>query len=349
MSIPEYLACPECHSTQLTLRDDLQPSPAPFDSTTGLKCGNCQREFPRVEGIWIMWSDALKIIQTESLAEDASVSDQVKAANVKIYDEISDDYGEHHDGSQPYAETQLFLKAIADNFRTEHGPLRERVLVDVGCATGIGLDIGSNAYAHRVGVDISLSNLRAIAKKGYTPVMADAERLPFRDNSIDQMTCFATLHHFPEPAAFIRNAGRSISEGGVLLVACEPTVAASKRSALADLVWDARKPVYRVLSKYSNRYHLHSNREQQELNDLAEYNRGLGGFAPEQLEGWMRDGGFDSTKVFYGTDPSGFSKYGNPGWKLAVLKILSFQNPFLRSNFMNVTALGKKSVQASTH
>lgn len=346
MKHPDFLCCPECGSDALVWREDLVKLQSPYDTGVGLRCSNCDREYPYVDGIWVMWSDNLKKLDNESVDENAAIEDKVKWANIQIYDDVSDDYGEHHDGTQPYAETQLFLKAIADDFRTPDGANRQRVLVDVGSATGIGLDIGSNAYDLRVGVDISMSNLKAVAKKGYIPVRADAEKLPFKNNSVDLMTCFATLHHFPNPPAFVQGAGPALVGGGVLMIACEPTQAASKRGPLAEMVWNARKPVYRFLSKYSNRYHLHRNREQQDLNDLAEFNRGLGGFSPEQLDSWLHTAGLKETKVFYGTDPSGFKPYGVPDWKMFVLKALSFQNPLKRSNWVNVTALGKKPLAA---
>ena len=86
---------------------------------------------------------------------------------------------------------------------------------------------------------------------------------------------------------------------------------------------------------------MHRNREQQERNDLAEVNRTAGGFSEEQLEQFLAHAGFKDKVVFYGTDPDGFSNYATPPWQQLVLRLLSFQNPFKRSNWMNLTAVGR--------
>lgn len=355
VTIPPIFACPECDSAQLTWREDLSPAVAPFDVSEGLRCENCEREFPRVGGVWVLWSDAVKRLQLlqaeagEGSAdlEAADLSEQVKLANIKIYDTISESYGEHHDGIRPYTQTLLFLKALGDDFQAPPPEGHTRTIIDVGCAAGVGLDFGVNGYTHVVGVDLSLTNLRAVVAKGRLAVLADAERLPFRENAIDMVTCFATLHHLPKPEVFVQSASHILREGGVLLVAGEPTRAAMDHRGLGRFVFDARKPIYRLLARRSEKYFLHANREQQRLNDLAEHGRTHGGMEPETLEGFFADAGLEDLQLFYDTDVSHFRPYGVPDWKMGLLKTLSFQNPFKRSNWANLSAMGRKRVRQS--
>jgi SAM-dependent methyltransferase len=318
----------------------------PFDTTTGLVCQSCAREFPLVDGVWVLWSDAVKRLYCDRQHEPprANTSDRVKHANIAIYEQISEAYSEHHDGIRPYTETILFLRALGDDFQSRPEPGRDRVLVDVGCATGVGLELGSRGYRHVVGVDLSLANLRVVRDKGFLPVLADADRLPFQAGAIDLITCFATLHHLPEPASFVKSAFECVRAGGVLLTGCEPSRASMAHRGLGRLVWDGRKPVYRALARLtgSSRYHLHGDERTQAITDLAEHNRTHGGFAPEALDDLFRAAGFHDTQVFYDVDKSGFRSIGVPGWKMLVLKALSLQNPIARSNWCNLTAMGRK-------
>src|SRR5688500_18849659 len=85
--VPSFLACPVCRSSVLTPAHDLTPSPPPFDAREGLRCQGCGRGYPRVDGVWVMWSDELKRIELGKPADDADLADRVKWANITIYDD----------------------------------------------------------------------------------------------------------------------------------------------------------------------------------------------------------------------------------------------------------------------
>lgn len=341
---PAFLACPECGSEDLNFRTDLEPAPSPFNSTVGLSCGACSRTYPYVDGVWVMWSDTLKRLQFEGLDEVADEAEKVKRANIAIYDQVSDSYGEHNDGSRPYSDTVLFLRALAESDATSDPNAGEgRILVDVGCATGNSMEIGTAGFDSVVGVDISLANLRHVAQKGFIAILADAAALPFKPNSIDIVTIYAALHHLPDPDVFATSAHEALKPGGALLVGCEPSHNAMNHRFLGKLVWEGRKPVYRALSKVSSRFYLHTDTETQRLNDLAEHQRTHGGFTPASLEGLLEDAGFTKRSVFYDLDHRDRQRFRAPGWKLAVLKSLSLQNPVRLHNTANLSAVGVKA------
>ncbi|MDZ4767350.1 MAG: methyltransferase domain-containing protein [Chloroflexota bacterium] len=47
---------------------------------------------------------------------------------------------------------------------------------------------------------------------------ADAEKLPFADNTFDLVTCRVAAHHFPDTFAFVRESARVLKPGGVLAI-----------------------------------------------------------------------------------------------------------------------------------
>ena len=342
MHHPSFLACPECRSEELVWSDDLTPERTPFDVSAGLRCAACERTFPYVQGVWVMWSDEAKAVQFDSVDEGADLSLQVKAANIHIYDDVSNAYEEHADGLVAYREQLLFLKAIAADYAGEWERGRSRVMVDVGCGPGVGLEAGATLFDDIVGVDISLANLVAVAEQGYIAVLGDAERLPFRSGSIDVVGCFAAMHHFPDAAGFISSAHDCLRTGGALVTGCDPSKSSMTFGPLAKLVWDLRKPVYRALSSSSDRFYLHKDTEQQRLNDLAEYARTEGGFAPEDIDSMLVNAGFGEYRVFHGIDPQAQQRFAMPGWRHLVLQSLSFRNPLLRRNWVNLSSVARK-------
>ncbi|WP_423743361.1 class I SAM-dependent methyltransferase (plasmid) [Haladaptatus sp. SPP-AMP-3] len=46
--------------------------------------------------------------------------------------------------------------------------------------------------------------------------VADAERLPFSDETFDAVTCRIAAHHFPNPVSFVAEVARVLTPGGVL-------------------------------------------------------------------------------------------------------------------------------------
>jgi len=341
---PDFLACPECRSADLTWATDLTPERAPFDVADGLRCGGCDRAFPHVGGVWVMWSDEAKAVQFDAVGEDADLSLQVKAANIHIYDDVSNAYEEHADGLISYREQLLFLKAIAADYASAQSG--RRVMIDVGCGPGVGLEAGATLFDDVVGVDISLANLLAVAEQGYIAVLGDAEKLPFKTDSIDVVGCFAAMHHFPNAEGFIRSGHDCLRPGGALVTGCDPSKSSMTFGPVAKMVWDLRKPVYRVLATRSDRFYLHKDTEQQRINDLAEYARTEGGFAPEDLSEMLNGAGFEDFRVFHGVDPQAQQRFAMPGWRHLVLQSLSFRNPLLRRNWVNLSSVARKAAEA---
>ncbi len=95
-------------------------------------------------------------------------------------------------------------------------------VLDFGCGTGTAtLRYLANGLPV-ISLDASLgmvAELQTKAKRADARVLcvvADGERLPFRDGTIDAVVCTGVLHHMPEIGAAVRSQIRALSPGGLL-------------------------------------------------------------------------------------------------------------------------------------
>lgn len=135
---------------------------------------------------------------------------------------------------------------------------------DLGCGTGGLLEALSPFVAGVVGVDSSAAMLSAAKKRTARLSNVRLERgamesLPLEDASLDAALVVLVLHHLPEPARAIAEASRVLKPGGRLVI--------------MDM----------------------------QPHDRAEYRAQMGhvwlGFEPAQLDRWLAEAGFESSRV----------------------------------------------------
>jgi SAM-dependent methyltransferase len=96
-------------------------------------------------------------------------------------------------------------------------------------------EVGGNAVAMCAGLDVELVNVdvdllglqvgRMIAQQrsqDMVPLCADALNLPFPTGHFDAIVIFASLHHFPDPAALLNQVRRKLRPDGFIGLFCEP-------------------------------------------------------------------------------------------------------------------------------
>jgi len=102
--------------------------------------------------------------------------------------------------------------------------------LDVGCGTGATLDaiVRAHPQVHAWGIDLS-AEMIARARKRLAGVgeraggavdlqVADAEHLPLADDAVDLVVCVDSLHHYPDPAAALREMRRVTRPDGGLVI-----------------------------------------------------------------------------------------------------------------------------------
>jgi ubiquinone/menaquinone biosynthesis C-methylase UbiE len=101
----------------------------------------------------------------------------------------------------------------------------ERIL-DIGCGTGAFAARLLERWpaAHVWGVDLSHGMLRTCVERRTELrdhlhlVQANSERLPFKDNAFDAVTCTHSFHHYPRQALAVAEMQRVLRPSGKLLI-----------------------------------------------------------------------------------------------------------------------------------
>jgi len=139
----------------------------------------------------------------------------LKQKTVAHFDEKADDYDSSSEFEHPRQLHEHVLSAIAK--------LPFKHLLDVGCGTGMMLDILAQAHpdAALFGIDISTNMLRQAEKRllgKATLTLGDAENLPYPDQQFDLVTCVESFHHYTAPEKAVSEFSRVLSPAGSLLL-----------------------------------------------------------------------------------------------------------------------------------
>ncbi len=138
--------------------------------------------------------------------------------------------------AESYATSQIHAKGESLEILLELvKPQSSWQTLDVGTGAGHTALTFAPYVAHITATDLTESMLTQVAKlaadRGVTNIkiqLADAEALPFEDDSFDLLTCRLAFHHFPNPQQALDEFFRVLKPGGSLGLADNITVPAKQ-------------------------------------------------------------------------------------------------------------------------
>ena len=128
------------------------------------------------------------------------------------FNETASDYNNSSDGK--------FVEGMYDVLVEEIEKSESGKILDVGCGNGNLFTLLPENKYELYGVDFS-QNMIIEAKskcKNATFSVADAEMLPFDDDSFDIVVCNASFHHYIHPDRVLEEMHRVLKDGGKLLI-----------------------------------------------------------------------------------------------------------------------------------
>ena len=132
--------------------------------------------------------------------------------------DIEKKFFDSHAENEEYYDAFLPItnKLIVDRFEKHCRPAAGDLVADIGCGSGVFTDIMCERGYQAFGIDLSIGMLNSGRTRfSRVPfIAADAEALPFADNSLDGVMLSAIVHHFPDPVLCAQETFRVLKKGG---------------------------------------------------------------------------------------------------------------------------------------
>jgi ubiquinone/menaquinone biosynthesis C-methylase UbiE len=152
-------------------------------------------------------------------------------------------YFNHIQWAKGYLEACHRDTAFQERWHAATGSWDDKIVVDIGCGPG-------NLYANLggkpkllIGIDVAQGALTMAQDLGYTPLQADAHRLPLISEFADIVALNATLHHCQDMPTVLAEAARLVRPGGILVIDHDPQLSAWHYQGLGMLLYQMRLSV----------------------------------------------------------------------------------------------------------
>lgn len=195
------------------------------DISKGLRCDNCGRLFPIVDGVLrMMTSRAHKDPAAESFGFEWLARDRGLFETDTLY------------GLTKEQEIAAFL----DAYGIELSDLRGKTFLDAGCGDGALLELIAGYEPEIIGIDISdsvsIAERRSRQLPNVTILQADILRPCFATASFDFVWCEGVVIHTPNPSKALEAIGHLVKPGGQLYVWVYPSDNVSVYQRVRDLL-----------------------------------------------------------------------------------------------------------------
>lgn len=245
-------------------------------------------------------------------------AEKVRNANKEFYNEIADIY-EKID-TRRSEEISFWIDDIIKNLIKNKNYKSFRFL-DIACGTGLMMKYGKKYFKYVYGVDLSSKVLKT-AKKYGNVVCADINSLPFKNDSINFISCFATLHHCYTFYPVLKEAYRVMKKDGIIYIDHDLDLEFMKR--FYRLV-----KFYRLFFDMGKGYLRNKKALSRELYELTEYHSD--GVSHEKIKEDMEVIGFKNIRLRY--HMWGINKVSN-----AVMRLTNGNIPKFIAPLVSITA-----------
>jgi ubiquinone/menaquinone biosynthesis C-methylase UbiE len=217
-------------------------------------------------------------------------------ANIAVHTRMIDDYeSEPHWRAENIAKVKNRLQDVLPHNRGK--------ALDVGAGTGFLTRLLTPIFEEVTALDITEPMLAKIPKtSNLSIIIAQAEELPFENNSFDFVCAYSFLHHLFDPDKVLKEMVRVLKPGGTIYVDLEPNSAYWNKLKKID---ESQIEVQSTIVKreinatiYIEKYVEEQYAIPQEVFAAAEYSKSVtGGFTREKLHNLLISLGITSVEV----------------------------------------------------
>jgi len=227
----------------------------------GLTCGECRRMYEITDGIPVLLDQEHEAAHDE-LAHLVAHPHGHRRSQAKFYDDTS---AAEFEITRPHSTPALYRWLLSEKLRRATRDIETlipgRVVLIVCGGSGMDAEFYARMGARVISSDISIGAARRTAERArrfgldITAIVADAERLPFADRSIDIVSVHDGLHHLEHPRRSLAEITRVAS---LAVSISEPADAAATAVAVKlGLALDREEAGNRVARMDRNKISAH--------------------------------------------------------------------------------------------